>query len=117
MPRVNVSIKLSSLYSQFDPMDPEGTCKAVSARLRPILDAARRSHAFVNFDMEQYAYKNITLRIFRDILDEEAYRDWPDVGIAIQAYLRDCLSDLETLASWAQRRGTPIWVRLVKGAY
>jgi len=37
LPRVNVSVKLSSLYSQFDPMDPEGTCKAVSARLRPFL--------------------------------------------------------------------------------
>src|SRR5439155_23937882 len=32
LPRVNVSVKLSSLYSQFDPMDPDGTCKAVRAR-------------------------------------------------------------------------------------
>src|SRR2546428_13252044 len=94
MPRVNVSVKLSSLYSQFDPIDPEGTIRAVGARLRPILSAARRSHAFVNFDMEQYAYKDITLRIFREILEEPEYRDWPDVGIAIQAYLRDCLADL-----------------------
>jgi RHH-type proline utilization regulon transcriptional repressor/proline dehydrogenase/delta 1-pyrroline-5-carboxylate dehydrogenase len=117
MPRVNVSVKLSSLYSQFDPIDPEGTVRAVGERLRPILRAARRSHAFVNFDMEQYAYKDITLRIFRDILEEPEYRDWPDVGIAIQAYLRDCLADLQGLARWAESRGTPVWVRLVKGAY
>ena len=25
IPRVNVSVKLSALYSQFDPIDPEGT--------------------------------------------------------------------------------------------
>ena len=117
LPRVNVSIKLSSLYSQFDPIDPECTSAAVRARLRPILRAARRHRAFVNVDMEQYAYKDLTLRIFRDVLGEDEFRDWPDVGIAIQAYLRSCAADLEDLARWAERRGTPVWVRLIKGAY
>src|SRR5205085_5808391 len=83
LPRVNVSIKLSSLYSQFDPIDPEGTSRAVRARLRPILAAARQARSFINFDMEQYAYKDLTLRIFREILSEEDFHDWTDVGIAI----------------------------------
>src|SRR5262249_14244019 len=117
LPRVNVSIKLSSLYSQFDPIDPEGTSRAVRARLRPILRAARQRGAFVNVDMEQYSYKDLTLQIFREVLEEDEFRDWPDVGLAIQAYLRDCAADLEGLLAWVQRRGTPVWVRLVKGAY
>jgi RHH-type proline utilization regulon transcriptional repressor/proline dehydrogenase/delta 1-pyrroline-5-carboxylate dehydrogenase len=117
LPRVNVSIKLSSLYSQFDPIDPDGTSQVVRDRLRPILRAARLRQAFVNIDMEQYAYKDLTLRIFREVLGEDEFRDWPDVGIALQAYLRDCGTDLEALAHWAERRGTPVWVRLVKGAY
>lgn len=117
IPRVNVSVKLSALYSQFDPIDPDGTREAVSRRLRPLLDAARRQSVFVNIDMEQHAYKDLTLHIFRSVLEEEAFRDWPNVGIAIQAYLRDTAHDLEVLAAWAQRRGTPITVRLVKGAY
>jgi RHH-type proline utilization regulon transcriptional repressor/proline dehydrogenase/delta 1-pyrroline-5-carboxylate dehydrogenase len=117
LPRANVSVKLSALYSQFDPIDPEGTSRAVRARLRPLLHAARQNGAFVNFDMEQYAYKDLTLRIFREVLLEEPFRDWADVGIAIQAYLRDTGDDLERLAEWARRRGRPVWVRLVKGAY
>jgi RHH-type proline utilization regulon transcriptional repressor/proline dehydrogenase/delta 1-pyrroline-5-carboxylate dehydrogenase len=117
LPRVNVSVKLSSLYSQFDPIDPAGTSWVACSRLRPILTAARRAGAFVNFDMEQYAFKDLTLQIFREILMEEEYRDWPDVGIAIQAYLRDADNDLAELARWALERGTPVWVRLVKGAY
>ncbi|MFN4257662.1 MAG: L-glutamate gamma-semialdehyde dehydrogenase [Gemmataceae bacterium] len=117
IPRVNISVKLSALYSQFDPIDPEETSRIVRERLRPILRAARRNHAFVNVDMEQYAFKDLTLRIFRDMLDEVEFRAWPDVGIAIQAYLRDTPRDLEELARWADRRGTPIWIRLVKGAY
>jgi RHH-type proline utilization regulon transcriptional repressor/proline dehydrogenase/delta 1-pyrroline-5-carboxylate dehydrogenase len=117
LPRVNVSIKLSSLYSQLDPIDPEGTSRAVRARLRPILRAARRNEAFINVDMEQYAYKDLTLRIFREVLEEDEFCDWPDVGIAIQGYLRDCADDLEDLARWVEKRGTPIWIRLIKGAY
>jgi RHH-type proline utilization regulon transcriptional repressor/proline dehydrogenase/delta 1-pyrroline-5-carboxylate dehydrogenase len=117
LPHVNVSVKLSSLYSQFDPIDPAGTSAAVRARLRPILDSARRHGAFVNVDMEQYAFKDLTLRIFREVFEEQAFRDWPDVGIAIQAYLHDTGADLGQLAQWAQQRGTPVWVRLVKGAY
>ncbi len=117
LPRVNVSVKLSALYSQFDPMDLEGTIRAVCARLRPILRAARQNQAFVNFDMEQYSFKDATLHIFQSILMEEEFRTWPHVGIAIQAYLRECEVDLERLARWAERRGTSVWVRLVKGAY
>lgn len=117
LPRVNVSIKLSALYSQFDPIDPDGTSRAVRERLRPLLRAARQHRAFVNFDMEQYSAKDLTLQIFQEVLSEPEFRDWPDAGIAIQAYLRDVDGDLPRLCEWAQRRGTPVWVRLVKGAY
>jgi RHH-type proline utilization regulon transcriptional repressor/proline dehydrogenase/delta 1-pyrroline-5-carboxylate dehydrogenase len=117
IPRVNVSVKLSSLFSQFDPIAPEATSEAVRRRLRPILRLARRHGAFVNFDMEQYSFKDITLQIFRDVLSEDDFRDWPDVGIAIQAYLRDTDRDLKGLLDWVETRGVPVWVRLVKGAY
>ncbi len=117
IPRVNVSIKLSALDSQFDPIDPAGTAAVVGERLRPIFRAARQHGAFVNIDMEQHAFKDLTLKIFRDILMEEEFRAWPDAGIALQAYLRSCEKDLHELADWARRRGTPVWVRLIKGAY
>ena len=116
--RVNVSVKLSALYSQFDPIDPEGTARAVAARLRPILSLAKSKGAFVNFDMEQYSFKSTTLKIFRDLLSEPEFRDWPDVGVAVQAYLTDTGDDLAQLLDWAKNvRRCPVWVRLVKGAY
>jgi len=118
IPRVNVSVKLSALYSQFDPIDPEGTSRAVCRRLRPILRLAKATGAFVNFDMEQYSFKDTTLRIFKEILAEPEFREWPNVGIAMQAYLRDTEADLASLLDWAKNeRKTPVWVRLVKGAY
>jgi RHH-type proline utilization regulon transcriptional repressor/proline dehydrogenase/delta 1-pyrroline-5-carboxylate dehydrogenase len=117
LPRVNVSVKLSALYSQFDPIDPAGSTRAVRERLLPILRSAREHRAFVNVDMEQYEYKDLTLHVFEQVLMEDEFRDWPDVGIAIQAYLRDTAADLTRLRDWARRRGTGVWVRLVKGAY
>ena len=117
LPRVNVSVKMSALYSQFDPMNYEGTSAAVLGRLRPIFRAARQQGAFVNIDMEQYSYKDVTLRIFRQVLSEPEFFDWADVGIAIQTYLTATDADLRNLAEWAERRGSPVSVRLIKGAY
>ncbi|HYE17336.1 MAG TPA: proline dehydrogenase family protein [Tepidisphaeraceae bacterium] len=117
IPKVNVSVKLSSLFSQFDPIDPAGTSRAVRERLRPILRLAKSRGVLINVDMEQYAFKDATIQIFRDVLEEDEFRTWPDVGIAIQAYLKDTQDDFRALAEWARSRGAPVWVRLVKGAY
>ncbi len=116
-PRANISIKLSSLFSQFDPLDPAGTTAAVLARLRPILRQARAAGCFINLDMEQYAFKDLTIAIFKTVFAEEEFRDWKDVGIAIQAYLRSTMDDLQNLAEFSRQRQTPFWIRLVKGAY
>jgi RHH-type proline utilization regulon transcriptional repressor/proline dehydrogenase/delta 1-pyrroline-5-carboxylate dehydrogenase len=117
IPRCNVSLKLSALYSQFKPIDPMGSAEGVKARLRPILRAAREHDAYVHVDMEHYAYKELTLEIFKQVFMEEEFRDFGDCGIVIQAYLPEAEQDLLDLLAWAQERGTPIWVRLVKGAY
>ncbi len=117
VPRVNTSLKLSALYSQFKPIDPVGTAAGVKARLRPLIRAARENEACLHIDMEHYAYKDLTLQIFRDILMEDEFRDFADIGIVIQAYLPDAERDLHVLREWAEKRGTPIWIRLVKGAY
>jgi RHH-type proline utilization regulon transcriptional repressor/proline dehydrogenase/delta 1-pyrroline-5-carboxylate dehydrogenase len=117
LPKVNVSVKLSSLYARFDPMAADATAEAVKARLRPILRLARERGVFVNVDMEQHDFCGITQRIFQEIFCEDEFADWPDVGIVAQAYLRRALPDLTLLRDWAQRRGTPVFVRLVKGAY
>lgn len=117
IPRMNVSLKLSALTSHFNPADPQGTARKVLPRLREILHLARELGAFVNIDMEQYAYKNLTTELFQRVLMEEEFRDFPDVGIVCQAYLKESPGDLEQMLEWVRQRGTPITVRLVKGAY
>ena len=117
LPRLNVSIKPSSLYSQINPVDPDGSVREVCARLRPVLHEARRLGAFVCIDMEQYPQKDITLLSLKRLLMEPELRDWPDIGIAIQAYLRETEADLRGLIDWARIREAPVTIRLVRGAY
>jgi len=117
VPRVNLSVKLSALYSQLDPIDPEGAYRAVAARLRPLLDEAMALPAAITVDMEQAELKNLTLMIVKRLLSEEAYRTYPHGGIALQAYHQDAEADLNGLIRWVRSRGAPVTIRLVKGAY
>ncbi len=117
LPRISVSLKLSALYSQFDPIAPLRCEEAVAARLRPILRAARRHGAEVCIDMEECEYKDSTLSIFRSVFGSGEFADFPHASIALQAYLRDAELDARELVEWAARRGCPVTVRLVKGAY
>jgi RHH-type transcriptional regulator, proline utilization regulon repressor / proline dehydrogenase / delta 1-pyrroline-5-carboxylate dehydrogenase len=116
-PVVNLSVKISALYSQMNPADPADAITHLAPKLRPILRRARDLGAFVNFDMESYAHKNSTLELFKTLFMESEFRDWPHVGIVIQAYLRDADDDLRDLLQWGRERGTQFAVRLVKGAY
>jgi RHH-type transcriptional regulator, proline utilization regulon repressor / proline dehydrogenase / delta 1-pyrroline-5-carboxylate dehydrogenase len=116
-PVVNLSVKVSALYSQMNPADPADAIAHLAPKLRPLLRRARELGAFINFDMESYAHKNTTLELFRSLFTEAEFKDWPHVGIVIQAYLRDADSDLRGLIEWGRARGTRFAVRLVKGAY
>jgi RHH-type transcriptional regulator, proline utilization regulon repressor / proline dehydrogenase / delta 1-pyrroline-5-carboxylate dehydrogenase len=116
-PVVNVSVKISALYSQMNPADPADAIAHLAPRLRPILRRARALGAFINFDMESYAHKNTTLELFRTLFMESEFKDWPHAGIVVQAYLRDAERDLQDLIAWGRARGTRFAVRLVKGAY
>lgn len=115
--KVQVSVKLTAFYSQFDPFDPEGSEAKVSNRIRALLRHAKEKGASIHFDMEQYKYKDLTLSILKNILMEDEFRTRTDVGIVLQCYLRESYADLEGMISWAKKRGYPITVRLVKGAY
>lgn len=117
LPQVQVSVKLTAFYSQFDPLNPVGSKEKVCDRLRILLRRAAEVGAAIHFDMEQYRYKDLTLEILKELLMEPEFRQRTDLGITLQGYLRDSYQDLEDLIEWAKNRGNPVTVRLVKGAY
>jgi RHH-type transcriptional regulator, proline utilization regulon repressor / proline dehydrogenase / delta 1-pyrroline-5-carboxylate dehydrogenase len=117
IPKVQVSVKLTAFYSQFDPLDAIGSEIKVSDRIRILLRRGKELGAAVHFDMEQYAYKDLTFSILKKILLEDEFIQRTDIGMTVQAYLRDSENDARDLIDWAKKRGNPISIRLVKGAY
>jgi RHH-type proline utilization regulon transcriptional repressor/proline dehydrogenase/delta 1-pyrroline-5-carboxylate dehydrogenase len=117
VPRVNVSVKLTSLYPGFDPIAPEAVERRAKELLRSIFRKAMEGGVHIHIDMEHYAIKDLTLDVFEELLLEPEFRDYPHFGIVLQAYLKDGERDGQRLIAFAKRRGTPLWCRLVKGAY
>lgn len=117
LPRINLSIKLSALYSQLDPINPEGSYAGVAPRLRSILDLAQALPASITFDMEQAELEPLILTVFMRLFAEPDYQLFPHASIAIQAYLKHTTHTLDTLLAWGKQRNTPFGIRLVKGAY
>ena len=115
--QVNVSVKVSALYSRIGAVNREDSVLEVRRRLAPILAAVRGARGAVCLDMEQYALKDITLDAFTQTLDDPAFEGWERAGIALQAYLRCAERDLRRLIGWAKDRNRRVAIRLVKGAY
>ena len=117
IPSVNISIKASSLFSQIKTEAWEYSKAQLKNRLRPLFQKAVQDFVFINLDMEQYHYKDLFLEIFKELIVEEEFKNYPHFGIVVQAYLKDSLRDLKELAQFVEQRGQMITVRLVKGAY
>lgn len=113
IPRCNVSVKMSSLSGRVNPMDPEGSIRDVASRLEPILELARDNNVLINFDMESFALKDLTIDLFQRCCTRIDFQ----AGIAMQAYLESGDADAQRMIAWAQQAKRTITVRLVKGAY
>jgi len=113
IPRTNISIKISSLFANTDPIAHDVSVEGLFEALRPILEEAEKNNTLINFDMEQFEFKDLTLDLFMKCCDEISF----PAGIAMQAYLRSGDDDAKRITDWAKRTGRQVTVRLVKGAY
>lgn len=116
-----VSVKVSSVVSQLSMWAFEEEVDRVVERLTPLYQAAASGAdpTFINLDMEEYRDLDLTVAVFRRLLEQPGMLDL-EAGIVLQAYLPDSVRVLDELTWWAQERrargGAPIKVRVVKGA-
>ena len=97
----NVSVKLTQMGLEVD----ERVCVE---NLRAIMARARSYGTFVRIDMEQSAYTENTLQLFKRTFHPEFGNV---VGVVLQSYLRRTERDVEEMIALGGR------VRLCKGAY
>ena len=117
LPRVNVSIKVSAMYSQLDPIAFDESVEAAAKRLLPLFKLAAERGVFLNLDMEHFDYKDLTYAVFKRVVGDPSLEGFENAGVVVQAYLRDSEADLRSLIDWAKTHKKRITIRLVKGAY
>jgi RHH-type transcriptional regulator, proline utilization regulon repressor / proline dehydrogenase / delta 1-pyrroline-5-carboxylate dehydrogenase len=124
-----ISVKISSIFSQIQPLAFDHSVNTISARLAELYRTAARPYStktdgtrvakFVNLDMESYRDLAITAAAFIQTLDRPEFLHY-SAGMALQAYLPDSYRMLKEITAWARRRvdagGSPIKIRIVKGA-
>jgi proline dehydrogenase len=102
----NLSIKLTSLGLEIDP-------SACEKNVREILVTARENgNMFVRMDMENSPYTTATIDLYRKLRKE-----FSNVGVVLQAYLRRTPEDVDSLLAEGAANGVPTNVRLCKGIY
>jgi len=117
VPRIDLSIKPSALYSQMNPADFEGSVEHILDRLRPVYRKIVELSGSMCIDIEMRKHKEITFELYRRLRSDSEFRDYPHLGLAMQVYLRSCDLDIELMLEWARQHELPISIRLVKGAY
>jgi len=124
-----MSIKISTLFSQINPVSYENTVDEFVERLSKIFAQAKKysytnakgeqENKFINLDMEEYRDLSLTVETFKRVLSNPEFKDFK-AGIVLQAYLSDSHLWQVKLTDWAKERvengGAPIKIRLVKGA-
>ncbi|MGH9177776.1 MAG: proline dehydrogenase family protein, partial [Acidimicrobiales bacterium] len=120
LPRANISVKPTALASLYSPLTRDEGLAQARARLLPLLRLAAERGAFVWFDMEHYDVKDLTLELFRSLVEAPELAQL-QAGVVLQSYLKGSLGDLADLIAWSAglggRPAGPVGVRLVKGAY
>ena len=125
----SISLSISTLYSQVNPVARADTLEKLGERLRELYRAAmhhkyrhldgRKNSKFVCLDIEGYSELYLTKDVFMMVLQEPEFMHL-SAGIELQACFPDSFLILKELISWSQKRyqqgGAPIKIRIVKGA-
>jgi len=113
----SISIKLSALYSRYEPLQQQQAIQQISTKLLCLVKQAKAANITVTIDAEESERLDMSLTIFAKVLADPELKAWSGLGLAVQAYQKRALATLQYLAELAKTQQCKIPVRLVKGAY
>ncbi len=115
--RPNISIKLSALYPRYEVTQGKHAVRALTERLKPMVECAIKGNVTLCLDAEECDRLMLSLSVFKALFTWDKTKDWPGLGLAVQAYQKRGYSVVEWLVQLAQVQKKKIMIRLVKGAY
>jgi RHH-type proline utilization regulon transcriptional repressor/proline dehydrogenase/delta 1-pyrroline-5-carboxylate dehydrogenase len=114
---VCISVKLSALYSQTSVLNFDRSVAVLSERLAEVTRRAKKHKALLYVDAEDTGNNALIYEAFKRVFSSPEFVDFPYPGIVIQAYSKTSSARVDEMLEFARKRGSPIAVRLVKGAY
>ncbi len=115
--RPGVSIKLSALHPRYQTQHWQRLRSELLPTLHTLLLRAAEAGVDITFDAEEADRLELSLALLEQLGDGLPAHARRHVGVAVQAYNPRVLAVLQWIGELATRYGTPLKVRLVKGAY
>ena len=115
--RPGLSVKLSALHPRFELAQKSACLPILIERMKVLCSVAAKAGLWINIDAEECDRTELTLDVFKALLEEDRLADWEGLGLVIQAYQRRALPVIDCVVDLARSADRRIAVRLVKGAY
>jgi len=115
--RSSISIKLSALEPRYSLLQRARVMQRLVPRATALARRAAAAGIQLTIDAEEADRLDLSLDVIEALARDPATRDWPGLGLAVQAYSKRALDVIGWTGAAARSAGRRMTVRLVKGAY
>jgi RHH-type proline utilization regulon transcriptional repressor/proline dehydrogenase/delta 1-pyrroline-5-carboxylate dehydrogenase len=113
----SISIKLSALEPRYSLLQHERVMQRLVPLLTTLVRRAANLGIQLTIDAEEADRLDLSLDVIEALAKDPTTRQWPGLGLAVQAYGKRALDVIDWAAATARNNGRRMTVRLVKGAY
>jgi RHH-type proline utilization regulon transcriptional repressor/proline dehydrogenase/delta 1-pyrroline-5-carboxylate dehydrogenase len=115
--RSSISIKLSALEPRYTLLQKDRVMERLVPKTLALTRRAAEAGIQLTIDAEEADRLDLSLDVIEALAADSRTKDWPGLGLAVQAYSKRALDVIDWVAAMARRAGRHMAVRLVKGAY
>jgi RHH-type transcriptional regulator, proline utilization regulon repressor / proline dehydrogenase / delta 1-pyrroline-5-carboxylate dehydrogenase len=113
----SISIKLSALEPRYTLLQRQRVMQRLVPRVLALARQAAALNIQLTVDAEEADRLDLSLDVIEALAQDSATRDWPGLGLAVQAYGKRAPQVIDWVAATAGQYRRRMTVRLVKGAY
>jgi RHH-type proline utilization regulon transcriptional repressor/proline dehydrogenase/delta 1-pyrroline-5-carboxylate dehydrogenase len=113
----SISIKLSALEPRYSLLQHDRVMRRLVPQVQKLARRAATLGVQLTIDAEEADRLDLSLDVIEALARDAATREWPGLGLAVQAYSKRALDVIDWAAATARAHGRRMTVRLVKGAY
>lgn len=112
-----ISVKLSALHPRYEYATRQTCAPLLIDRLTTLGKIAKSGGLSLAIDAEETDRLELSLIIFKALLNTPELANWDGLGLVVQSYQRRAIPALNRVIDATRKAGRKITIRLVKGAY